>query len=176
MLDMVFGFNVRLGRLKFFLSSIALGVVNVLLLMVAVYYTYRLGPTQGLAPFLVSEGWPLLACMGFYMVSSFMLAAMRVRDIGWDPVVVISAWIAVLVIDWMIAGRLPALALPQHHSTVIGGLINFGLVLALLFWPGGDQAAAPPRFDDFAPSEPTGAMRGSASAASDRIARFGRRD
>jgi uncharacterized membrane protein YhaH (DUF805 family) len=176
MLDMVFGFNVRLGRLTYFLSSIALGISNMLLLILAVYYTYRVGPTQGLRPFLLFAGWPLLVVIGFTMVSNFMLAAMRIRDIGWDPVVVISAWVAVLVIDWMIASRMPALALAQQHGTIIGGLINFGLMLALLFWPGAERAAAPPRFDDFVPSEPRGTMRGSASVASDRIARFGHRD
>ncbi len=176
MLDMVFGFNARLGRLKFFLSSIALGFVNMVLLLLAVYYTYRVNPTLGLQPFLLTAGWPLLAFMGFYMVSSFMLAAMRIRDIGWDPVIVVSAWIAVLVIDWMIASKVPGLSLPKHNGTFIGGLINFGLALALLFWPSGDPAGAPPRSDDVAPSGPRGAMRGAASAASDRIARFGRQD
>lgn len=175
MLDMVFGFNARLGRLKFFLSSIALGVVNVLLFIPVVYYAYRSSLTQGM-PISVSATWPFLAFAGFYMVSSFVLAAMRIRDIGWDPVIVVSAWIAVLVIDWMIASKVPGLSLPKHHGTIIGGLINFGLVLSLLFWPSGDQATAPPRFDDFAPSEPSGATRRPAAAASDRIARFGRRD
>lgn len=172
MLDMVFGFNARLGRLKFFLSSLALGIVNMLLIVPVIYYTVRVSLTQGPPSSLWSLGWPFLAFMGVYMVNSFMLAAMRVRDIGWDPVVVIPAWIAVLVIDWMVASRMPGLGLPQQHGTVVGGLINLGLMLALLFWPSGGQAGAPPRFDDFAAGQP----RGTASAASDRIARFGRRD
>ena len=48
------------------------------------------------------------ALAAFYFVSSFMAASMRVHDIGWDPIIVMSGWFTVLVIDGLIARRCPA--------------------------------------------------------------------
>jgi hypothetical protein len=51
-----------------------------------------------------------------------------------------SGWFTVLVIDGLIARKMPGWSLgPKHHSTVVGALINFGLFMALMFWPSGTR-------------------------------------
>jgi hypothetical protein len=116
--------------------------------------------------------WPTLAAIVFFALASFTLQSMRIRDIGWDPVCVIPAWIAIVIIDKLIAGKIPAWSLDhQHNGTVVGGLVNLGLVLALTFWPSGDfeepfndAYRTPDGRSPRMPSKPT-------SVAADRIAR-----
>ena len=156
MLDMLFGFDARLGRLKYFLFSILLGIVNGIIAVPVAYYAYKHGMMQGMLhgampKSIWSLGWPIIAFVTFCMTGNFMLAAMRFRDIGWDPIIMVSCWIAVTVLDPLVASRVPAMALEKHDGTVVGGLINLGLIIILLFWPGGDHAFSPPVFDDPAP-------------------------
>jgi len=177
MLDMLFGFNARLGRLKFFLFSMLLGLVNGIIVIPVGYYAYKHGLLHGAMPKSIwSLGWPIIAFVGFCMAGNFMLAAMRFRDIGWDPIIMVSCWIAVIAVDPLIASRVPAMALEKHDGTVVGGLINFGLIVILLFWPSGDHAFSPPVFDDPAPSP---SRPSNSPVSSERIARataqFGRR-
>jgi hypothetical protein len=74
--------------------------------------------------------------MVFFSVATFILQSMRIRDIGWDPVCVIPAWIALMIVDHVAAGRFPAWAIGQEHQgTMLGGLVNLALLLALTFWP-----------------------------------------
>lgn len=81
--------------------------------------------------------WPMIGAVAFFMVATFTLQAMRIRDIGWDPVCVIGGWIAVLVIDVIVATEMPALALgPGHHATIVSSLVNLVMTGILLFWPG----------------------------------------
>ena len=177
MLDMLFGFNARLGRLKYFLFSMLLGVVNGIIAIPVALYAYKHGMLAGEMPKSIwSLGWPIIAFVVFCMAGYFILAAMRFRDIGWDPIIMVSCWIAVMVVDPLIASRVPAMALEKHDGTVVGGLINFGLIVILLFWPGGDHVPSPPIFDDPAPppSRPS-----NSPVSSERLARataqFGRR-
>jgi uncharacterized membrane protein YhaH (DUF805 family) len=181
MLDMLFGFNARIGRLKYFLFSIAFGVASGILFIPVAYYAYRHGmldwvKVRATPKSVWSMGWPIVAFVVFCMAGYFMLAAMRFRDIGWDPIIMVSCWIAVTAIDPLIASRVPAMALEKHDGTVVGGLINLGLTLILLFWPGSDHAPSPPVFDDYTP--PPRASNAS-SVSSERMARataqFGRR-
>ena len=37
--------------------------------------------------------------MVFFGWMTFTLQSMRIRDIGWDPVCVIPAWIAILIVE-----------------------------------------------------------------------------
>jgi hypothetical protein len=107
---------------------------------------------------------------------------MRIRDIGWDPVCVIPAWIAILIVDKLVAGKIPAWSLGlEQHGTIVGALINLALFLVLLFWPGGDHEHPMPTLGDTRrkPDEPSH-RRDTAPASATRIARatgagFGRR-
>lgn len=177
MLGFLFGFNARLGRLHYFLAMIGLAGLMTVICFVIAGQAYR--PGQSISPADLM-GWPTLIAIVFFAGMSFTLQSMRIRDIGWDPVCVIPTWIAIVVIDGLIAGKIPAWSLgPEQHETIVGALFNAALFLALLFWPSGDYAD--PTFDPM-PRQPESVSRssGAASVAAVRLGRgagqgFGRR-
>jgi uncharacterized membrane protein YhaH (DUF805 family) len=179
MLGFLFGFNVRLGRLHYFLATIALAVVMTAICFAIASYAYQHNP-RGTLTAASLMGWPTIAAIVLFALSSFTLQSMRIRDIGWDPVCVIPAWIAIAIVDKIVAGKIPAWSLGHnHHGTVVGALVNLGLVLALTFWPSGDydgpSYGETPRRPDAPPPVPRGG-----SLAASRLARvtgteFGRR-
>lgn len=179
MLDILFGFNARIGRLKYFLLTIAFGVVSGILFTPIAYYAYKHGMLdwvneRATPKSIWSMGWPVVSFVVFSMAGYFMLAAMRFRDIGWDPILMVSGWIAVTALDPVLASRVPAMALEKHDGTVIGGLINLILTVILLFWPGSEYVPSPPVFDKPAPPRASS----TSTVSSERIARatqFGRR-
>jgi uncharacterized membrane protein YhaH (DUF805 family) len=184
MLDMIFGFNARLGRLMYFLLTIALGAVNVALAVPLAYYFYQQGADGHMPESIWSAGWPVYTIIGFGLLGTFMLSSMRIRDIGWDPIIAIPAWIAVVVTDHLVSAHLPALAIGPSHAgisqgTVVGSLVNLGVTVLLLFCPGGEFTAAPPTPGVDAPRSPDRPMTNSTSGAGERYARasgqFGRR-
>ena len=161
MLGFVFGFNARLGRLHYFLATIGLAVLMTVICFVIAGHAYR--PGQPISPADLM-GWPTLIAMVFFGVMSFTLQSMRIRDIGWDPVCVIPMWIAIVVVDKLIAGKIPAWSLGQeHHGTIVGALFNAALFLALTFWPSGDYED--PTFDATPPRQPETSSRGDGAAA-----------
>jgi uncharacterized membrane protein YhaH (DUF805 family) len=138
MLDYLFGLNARLGRLQFFIASIALAVVMTAICFVIAVSGFVHFP-KGAQPQLswAALSWPIIGAAAFFMVVTFMLQSMRIRDIGWDPVCVIGGWIAVMVIDVIVATKIPALALgPGHHATIVSSFVNLAMTGVLLFWPG----------------------------------------
>jgi uncharacterized membrane protein YhaH (DUF805 family) len=138
MLGFLFGFNARLGRMHYFLATIALAVVMTAICFAIASYVFQSNP-RGTTPEMLLKTWPTLAAIAVFAWMTFTLQSMRIRDIGWDPVCVIPAWIALLIVDKVVAARFPAWSLGHdHNGTMVGGLVNLGLVLALTFWPGGD--------------------------------------
>jgi uncharacterized membrane protein YhaH (DUF805 family) len=139
-LDLVFGFNTRLGRLKFFLATLALAVV-----MTAICFAVATSALRNVNPanvrpddLLKSSG--MIAAMVFFALATITLYSMRFRDIGWDPVCVVPAWIALMIVDYVVAMKFPHLAMGQEHTgTVVGSIVYLVLTLALLFWPGSDR-------------------------------------
>jgi uncharacterized membrane protein YhaH (DUF805 family) len=170
MLGFLFGFNARLGRMHYFLATIALAVVMTAICFVIASYAFQHTPKGTLSTADLMT-WPVIAAMVFFGWMTFTLQSMRIRDIGWDPVCVIPAWIAILIVDMLVAVKIPAWSLGQDHSgTVVGALINLALFLALLFWPSGDYES--PTFGETRrkPDQPPpGPRAGSVPAA--RIAR-----
>jgi uncharacterized membrane protein YhaH (DUF805 family) len=139
MLGFLFGLNARLGRVHYFLATIALAIVMTAICFAIATYLIHLSPADLLTPASLMT-WPTIAAMVFFAWMTFTLQSMRIRDIGWDPVCVIPAWIVILIIDKVVAGKIPAWSVGQEHNgTVVGALVNLGLFLALLFWPGGDH-------------------------------------
>jgi len=178
MLGFLFGFNARLGRLHFFLGTIVLAVVTTAICFALAAILFQQMP-RGYRP---TEAdlmtWPFIAAMVFFGFVTFSLQAMRIRDIGWDPVCVIPAWIAAALVDSMIAGKFPSWSVGHdHHGTVVGALINLLLFGALLFWPSGDYDGSTPGFSA-PPRMPDGlSPRASvASASASRIAQATRAD
>jgi uncharacterized membrane protein YhaH (DUF805 family) len=142
MLGFVFGFNVRLGRMQFFLATMGLAIVMTAICFAIASYFYPYNPRAAL-PSAQLIGWPVIvAGLGFaYM--TFTLQSMRIRDIGWDPVCVIPAWVAILIVDKLVADKFPSLAYGHDaHGTLVGAAINLLLFLALMFWPGGEYGGA----------------------------------
>jgi len=176
MLGFLFGFNARLGRLHYFLGSIALGVVMVVL-CIALGSHFLHNKSLSLA----QMAWPIIGLAIIFLFSSLSLQCMRIRDIGWDPVLVMPTWIALSIVDHVVAGKFPTFAIdPLHSGTIVGALLNLGMWLALLFWPSAEYVMRPPSFD-FPPQQPDPPpRRGGESPASSRVARvanggFGRR-
>jgi uncharacterized membrane protein YhaH (DUF805 family) len=180
MLGFLFGFNARLGRMHYFLATIALAVVMTAICFAIAQAFIRSNP--GGVPSSVSlMTWPVIAAILFFGWMTFTLQSMRIRDIGWDPVCVIPGWIALVIIDKLVAGKIPAWSLgDDHNGTIVGALVNFGLVLALTFWPSGDYESPSPTLGETRrkPEQPSSRSR-ALSASEERIARateeFGRR-
>jgi len=164
MLADFFSFSGRLGRLAFFLRSLALFVAEIVVLAV------------GVAVFLAARGSPgvlvvaligALAALVFLLAviwSSFALQARRIRDIGWEPLYVIPGWIAVMVVVEILTGGAPGSAgwnAAASHSPITG-LINLAMTAVLLFWPGkpsdldvdvfGPSGAAPKTYAPWTPA------------------------
>ena len=177
MLGFSFGLNARLGRLHYFLATIVLAVVMTALCFLVVLSVLPTLP-RGAQPTFEMMKWPVIGLGTLFGVISLTLQSMRIRDIGWDPVCVIPTWIAILVVDFAVARKFPGLSLgPEHYGTVVGGLVNLVMTLALLFWPSGDFDGSAP---DIGWTEPTPRASRATPATVERIARvtnseFGRR-
>src|SRR5882757_3994415 len=170
MLGYLFGFNARIGRLNYFLSSILLAILITIMIFAVVSSSLH-GIAQGAS--LSQMKWPLIAIAAIFVLASFMLFSMRFRDIGWDPVCVIPLWLALAVVDRVIAAKIPAVSLGHDHlGTIVGALANLGLGLALMFWPSGRHETWTPTFD-VPPQTPDAPPRrqDGASVAASRIAR-----
>lgn len=140
MLGFVFGFNARLGRLHFFLASVALAIVMTAICYAIAMAVLRNSSPAAIRPEDLTSSRSMIAAIAFFGLATFMLQSMRIRDIGWDPVCVIPAWFAVMIVDHLVANRFPAWAVGQEHqATAVGALLNLALMLALTFWPGGDS-------------------------------------
>ena len=165
MLGFLFGFNARLGRMHYFLATIALAVVMTAICFVIASYVFHINPRAMVAPGDLLLTWPVIAAMVFFGAMTFTLQSMRIRDIGWDPVCVVPAWVAIVVVDALVASKVPVWSLgPEHHGTAIGALVNLVLFLALMFWPSGDVESP-------ALSEPRG-RPDKPSRSTERIARI----
>jgi uncharacterized membrane protein YhaH (DUF805 family) len=166
MLSFLFGFDARLGRMHYFLATIALAVVMTAICFVIADYVFQHSADRSISPAALL-GWPVIAAIVFFGWMTFTLQSMRVRDIGWDPVCVIPGWFALLVIDKLVAGKIPAWSLDHdRNGTIVGALVNFGLVLALTFWPSGDTQSPSPTF-----TETRGRPDRATSVAAERLAR-----
>ncbi|UVO33742.1 hypothetical protein KUL72_19665 [Bradyrhizobium arachidis] len=167
MLGFVFGLNARLGRLHFFFATIALAFV-----MTAICFAIAMAVLRTTSPSMVrpedlTHNRAIIAAMIFFGLATVMLQSMRIRDIGWDPVCVIPAWIALMFVDHVVAGRFPAWAMGQEHQgTMVGGLVNVALLLALTFWPGAEGDGA---FTN--PFEPPARAASKMSTSDERLAR-----
>ena len=178
MLGFIFGLNARLGRLHYFLITIGVAVLMTGICFVIARQTFQ-GAANGVPLSINSIKGPALVVGIIFMVITLTLQSMRIRDIGWDPVCVIPGWVAILIIDMMVAKKFPTWSLgAEQHGTAISAIVNLVLLLALLFWPSADDESSPPALGE--PRRPDPAPRGGTnSVAAERIARasgeFGRR-
>jgi uncharacterized membrane protein YhaH (DUF805 family) len=153
MLGFIFGFNARLGRMHFFLATIGLAVVMTAICFAVATSLYQSSPHgMPVSENSISWTWPLIGAGLLFAWATFTLQSMRIRDIGWDPVCVIPAWIAVMIVDKIVADKIPTWAIDRDHDgTIAGAAVNLVFFLALSFWPGGDfvsSSAETPRRPD----------------------------
>lgn len=140
MLDLVFGLNTRLGRLHFFLATLVLAVVMTAICWVVAMAVLRNVNPANFRPEDLLKSSGMIAAMVVFALATVTLYSMRFRDIGWDPVCVVPAWIALMIVDYVVALKFPHLAMGQEHTgTIVGGIVNLVLTLALLFWPGRER-------------------------------------
>jgi uncharacterized membrane protein YhaH (DUF805 family) len=144
MLGFLFGFNARLGRLHFVLGIIAVAVAGVATDLALSPYTIQ-QLASGAKPAANPFAWPLIfPTLGFLWIK-LTLKSMRIRDMGWDPVCVIPAWIALGIVDSVVASKVPAWSIGHvHHGTLVGEMIQVALLFALTFWPSGRFEAPTP--------------------------------
>jgi len=143
MLGFIFGFNARLGRLAYFLSCIAFGVGVTVLAILVVVGLSRDGasgaahrPGMGIVIAIIA-----LVILAVWLANC--LVSMRVRDMGWNPAIVLPALWAIIAVDAYIAVLVPDWALPgARYGTVFGAAINFVFNLAVMFWPGAGYDAS----------------------------------
>jgi uncharacterized membrane protein YhaH (DUF805 family) len=166
MLGFVFGLNARLGRLHFFLASVALAVVMTAICFAIAMAVLRNTSPSTIRPEDLTGSWAMIAAIAFFGVATFTLQSMRIRDIGWDPVCVVPAWFALMIVDHVVAGRFPAWAIGQEHqATAVGALVNLVLMLALMFWPSGDSERS------YSAPHPSRAREVRPSLSNERLAR-----
>ena len=129
MLHNILGFGGRMGRLEYFLASMALGLLlTMLVVALVVGFMPHLGDGErgpmprGLMILLLGLVLPI------YLWFGLAFQAKRFRDMGWNPIYWIPGSIGVLGIITLLSPFVPGLAL-------IGGLFNILLCLCLLFWP-----------------------------------------
>jgi len=124
------GFGGRMGRLSYFLWSLAVAAGLAVLTVVLVF-----GALGGSAP--EDVFWrTVLVVVPLALWVNAALASKRLRDIGWSPLWVLPGWLCFGIIDAWVAMEVPALATGDGGQTVIGLVVELGMVLALLFWPG----------------------------------------
>ena len=172
MLNYIFGFNARMGRLAFFFCSFVTGFSFLML----VYGITGNAPASGRTDVLLAQAASSPALiLSFYgmLLICFMLQSMRVRDIGWDPVCVMAAWIALMVLDRAVAGRFPEYALTyQHTATVVGTAVNGVMNLVLTFWPGNGHSDEPSSVPRESGGDGMFERNTAPAAASSRVARI----
>ena len=145
MLGFLFGFNARIGRLHFFCSTLVVTIMMVAVHAAAIAYTFQTTP-KGTMP--SPTAGPIFAAAIFYAWLTITLQSMRFRDIGWDPVCVMPAWIALVIVDGLVATKFPAMSLGHERGTAFGARVNLSLILALLFCPSGADDSPAPTLDE----------------------------
>lgn len=143
-MNIMFGFEGRIGRLHYFLFSMLLLVAIVLLALVLAGLLIPTGDAARAAPSPLGRLVVIAAILvPLFLWFSFALQAKRFRDIGWNPLYVIPGWIAFTVLDKCASILFPAFALGagknlavMGNGTVAGLAVNLVMGGCLLFWPG----------------------------------------
>jgi uncharacterized membrane protein YhaH (DUF805 family) len=187
MFSAVFSFHGRLNRIQYFLGSWGLGTVMIVLVVVLLASVGAMsgGRTPGPAALMqlgVTALLALLVIAPIYFWISFSLQARRFRDIGWEPVFIIPAWIGAGIVDRLAVMGAPQIAVIEGSGVSwFGLLLNLGLAGCLLFWPGKPLFDVAAVFDDVPPPAQPSHLTATAAPAMARAqplaapAGFGRR-
>jgi uncharacterized membrane protein YhaH (DUF805 family) len=144
MLGFIFGFHLRVGRLRYFLMTLAFGLVLAVLAIVVGGFAYRYviiehGSVTSLSMI------PILVLVALMFWGSIFLASMRIRDIGWNPAFVIPIWYLLIAVDFYVARTMPQFAMEKGHiGTMVGASLELIASLALMFWPSTERDMSAP--------------------------------
>ncbi|WP_375459033.1 DUF805 domain-containing protein [uncultured Enterovirga sp.] len=152
MLSTFLGFGGRIGRLSYFLLTLALAalltfVIFAMIIGLALSFGVRHSGGE-IPPRLLAT--ILVVTMPIYGWFTLTLMAKRFRDIGWDPFVVIVGWGSIAVLDICVAVYVPRFATAHDSQTAFGLMLNLVMLACLLFWPSTEDdvtpmTTAPPR-------------------------------
>ncbi|WP_156887053.1 DUF805 domain-containing protein [Pleomorphomonas oryzae] len=141
MLGYLFLFYGRMGRLQYFLWSYIF--VPAIFFMALVVLT----PVFAFSPFLNKSP---VACYSLvaipfvcFLWAEFSLQAVRIRDIGWKPGVVMPAFVAINLVDFAVAYAVPTLADGTGMHTIVSTILGILSTLVLLFTPTDGQEILP---------------------------------
>jgi uncharacterized membrane protein YhaH (DUF805 family) len=141
MLDWLFGFNARLGRLHFLLSLVCMFVAWVATDFAISRYVIQHTPS-GAKP---SNVLAWLSLIGFSWIR-LNLKSMRIRDMGWDPVYIMPIWTVMVIVDGIVSIKIPAWSMHRHHITTVGLAVQVIFIMLLLLWPSEESKSATPAF------------------------------
>jgi uncharacterized membrane protein YhaH (DUF805 family) len=130
MLAAVFNFRGRINRSQYFLGSLAVGAIFVALAQLFIGFGHLAEmPRSTLAITLDAVLLVMAAPLAAWIAVS--LQVRRLRDIGWNPLIVFPLWIGALA--GMAVQGSPDVVQTQ---TAVGTLINFAALTCLFVWPG----------------------------------------
>jgi uncharacterized membrane protein YhaH (DUF805 family) len=130
MLASVFSFRGRINRLQYFLGNFAVGGALALLAAMLISFT-ELAPTARPSLTMALDAVFLVVAAPLAIWSAASLQARRLRDIGWEPLIVIPMWVGLLVLAGFAAQA--GFALSQ---AALASMISLAMLACLYGWPG----------------------------------------
>src|SRR5580698_7771738 len=130
MLTAVFSFRGRINRLQYFLGTFAIGGVLALLAAMVISFT-ELAPTARPSLAMALDAVFLVFAAPLATWSAVSLQARRLRDIGWEPLIVMPMWVGVLALGGFAAQA--GFALSQ---AAVASVISLAMLACLYGWPG----------------------------------------
>lgn len=175
MLEAIFTFRGRLTRRQYLAASVLIYLVIGCIITVGFWIMKPApGSRHGIGAGAVLLILAIPALPSFWM--SFSIQAARIRDIGWDPRILITTSLAINAIAYLVLLLMPEGATTEIISKLVGAA-NIAYGLGLLMLPSDYHVPADPTFD--APPTPMRSDRIEASPAhrlpSRNGATFGRR-
>lgn len=154
MLESLFTFRGRLRRLQYLAACVATSLVIGSIIAVGLWIVKpSLGSRQG-----IGAG-TMLLILGITLLPAFWIGfstqAARVRDIGWDPRILITASIAINAIAYLAPLVMPEGTAADIVSKMVKAT-NFGYGLCLLLLPSNYHVPDSPAFDPPPVSKPSG--------------------
>lgn len=130
MLNAVFNFRGRINRLQYFLGNLAVGGALALLAAMLIGFI-ELAPTARPSPAMALDAVFLVFAAPLATWSALSLQARRLRDIGWEPLIVMPMWVGLLALGGFAAQA--GFALSQ---AAVASVISLAMLACLYGWPG----------------------------------------
>ncbi|MFS2180396.1 DUF805 domain-containing protein [Rhizobium pisi] len=161
MLDAIFAFRGRLRRRQYLGASVLIYLVVGCIITVGFWIMKSApGSKHGIGAGAVLLILAIPALPSFWM--SLSIQAARIRDIGWDPRILITASLAINAVAYLVLFLMPEGATTELISKLVKGA-NIAYGLGLLLLPSDYHVPADPTFD--APPAPMRSGRVEASPA-----------